>query len=355
MPAVDSGIVAVTGANGFIGSHVVDKLLEAGYTVRAVVRAPIGNKADHLKALPNASLLSIVEGDLLTPGGYDTAFAGAAAVVHTAAVVEILDTKDAERRIVRPSVEGALNAAASARKAGINRLVHLSSVAAVQSAYGKDAEHTFTEADWNTWSTVASDAYGFAKTQAEKQLWSSLEAEAASFDLVSLCPGVVLGPCMTKAHTKSSAVLMREVVYNNPMQEYNATFVDVRDVARASVAALRLPSPPATAPPARFLLVNDEPPMKTTELAARAAPLFPQYRLAGTAKYGPWTLWLLARLRMVSPFQEAMATRTYPFSNARLKDAAAGLGISPLSLDETVRDTVQSMVSNDWVKPKNKL
>ena len=56
MPAVAPGaVVAVTGANGFIGSHVCKKLLEDGYSVRAVVRDPSdAAKVDHLLQLPGA-------------------------------------------------------------------------------------------------------------------------------------------------------------------------------------------------------------------------------------------------------------------------------------------------------------
>ena len=91
MPAVASGTVAVTGANGFIGSYMCAALLEQGYTVRAVVRnSSDQTKVAHLLALPGAAeRLTCVSGQLLEAGGYDDAFAGCAAVVHTAAVVEV--------------------------------------------------------------------------------------------------------------------------------------------------------------------------------------------------------------------------------------------------------------------------
>ena len=122
MPAVASGTVAVTGANGFIGSYMCAALLEKGYTVRAVVRNSSDEaKVAHLLALPGGRRARHASGQLLEAGGYDDAFAGCAAVVHTAAVVEILDNSDAENKIVRPAVEGTKNVLASCRKAGIQR------------------------------------------------------------------------------------------------------------------------------------------------------------------------------------------------------------------------------------------
>ena len=54
---------------------------------------------------------------------------------------------------------------------------------------------------------------------------------------------------------------------------------------------------------------------------------------------------------MVSPFQEAMSTRKYTFSNAELK---AVLGVQPRALAEVVADTTKSMIEGGWVKPKSK-
>ena len=97
----------VTGASGFIGSHVVDALLGKGYAVRAVVRDPSNAaKTAHLSALAAAcgGEVAFARGDLLEEGSFDDAFAGAAAVVHCAAVVEILNVKDPVKDIAGPRV-----------------------------------------------------------------------------------------------------------------------------------------------------------------------------------------------------------------------------------------------------------
>jgi nucleoside-diphosphate-sugar epimerase len=162
MPTLSTGAtVAVTGANGFIGAWVCSELLAQGFRVRAVVRdANDAARYGFLLSLPGAGggSLTLASGTL-SPGGYDEAFAGVDGVVHTVAVVEVLDSTDADNRILRPALEGTRVALESAAKAGsVRRFVVLSSVAAVHSVLGMPDSHVFTEADWNGWSTLASDA-----------------------------------------------------------------------------------------------------------------------------------------------------------------------------------------------------
>ena len=172
------------------------RLLVAGYTVRAIVRNTSDpDKTDHLKACAEAvgasDRLQLFQGDLLTPGDYDDAFAGADAVVHTAAVVAI-SGKNPEKRIVEPSIRGTENMLASADKSGtVQRIIHTSSVAAVQS-YDRGPEYRFTEKDEATWSTVArGDPYGYAKLGAEKLVRDHC-AGNKTFDCVSINPVRVL-------------------------------------------------------------------------------------------------------------------------------------------------------------------
>ena len=101
--------VAVTGATGYIGSHVVRALLEADYTVHAAVR----NETDEAKVGPLRKLTESASGkgklvffggaDLFQEGSFDQAFAGCDAVIHTAAIVEVLSQKDAQKTVVDPS------------------------------------------------------------------------------------------------------------------------------------------------------------------------------------------------------------------------------------------------------------
>ena len=161
--------IAVTGSTGYIGSFVVAEALSRGYTVHCPVRNSDkdSTKAAHLQALPNAdTLLKIFPGgDLEKPGSFDQAFQSVDAVIHTAAEVVLGESES----IITASVNGTQNVLDSVdANPTITRFVQTSSVASVQ-RYDVPLDYTFTEADWNTWSTVErGDAYGVAKTSAER-------------------------------------------------------------------------------------------------------------------------------------------------------------------------------------------
>eukprot|EP00301_Raphidiophrys_heterophryoidea_P018569 c3570_g1_i1.p1 GENE.c3570_g1_i1~~c3570_g1_i1.p1 ORF type:complete len:372 (-),score=109.96 c3570_g1_i1:134-1213(-) len=359
MVAVNEGVVAVTGASGFIGSHICKALLENGFSVRAVVRDKDNQeKTAHLRKLADdcsrSDAISFYSGDLLIENSYDEAFLGCDAVVHSAAVVEIGTTSNPQRDIVDPSVLGTQNVLKSLAKASsIKRLVFTSSVAAVHSPIGKRDGYMFTEADYNEYSTIANDAYGYAKREAEfeamgiKNDSKDGNKDERKFDAVSINPGVVLGPCLTKQHTKSSAVLIRQIIYGNKMDNYRCSFVDVRDVALAHVRALTLPE----ATGSRFIAVCDAPPMTTCDLAPIAQSLFPQYALTAVPSVG-WMGWVAAKwLGYVGEFQIAMVERTLPFSNEKARTV---LGVQFRPLEETVRDTVTSMIDSGWIKPRRR-
>ncbi|MCI07450.1 bifunctional dihydroflavonol 4-reductase/flavanone 4-reductase-like, partial [Trifolium medium] len=93
----ESETVCVTGASGFIGSWLVMRLMERGYTVRATVRDPDNmNKVQHLLELPGAnSKLSLWKADLDKEGSFDEAIKGCTGVFHVATPMDF-ESKDPE-------------------------------------------------------------------------------------------------------------------------------------------------------------------------------------------------------------------------------------------------------------------
>ena len=241
--------IAVTGANGFIGAHCVLALLEAGFEVVAVVRDPSNPSKtqflrDEASKLQKEDLLSFGAGDLSKEGSYDDALEGTWGVLHAAAVVQLGNVKDAYEAVVKPAVEGTKIIVDSIKKhsSTIQRFVNVSSVAAVISVDQITDEKIFGDDDWNTYSTIEKgDAYGYAKTRAEKIVANDEELAAKIETIVSINPSIVLGPCFTKSHAigGGSASIVTAALTGTPLDLHYMNLVDVRDVAKGAVMAFQ--------------------------------------------------------------------------------------------------------------------
>jgi NADH dehydrogenase len=115
--------ILVTGASGFVGSHLVTALLDAGHHVIAVVRDDAGamHVAQRLSA-PQRQALDTRRGDVTDPSTLGPALAGADAVLHLAAIPR---DRDGGTSLHRINTEGTRNVLAAARDAGVRRFVHL--------------------------------------------------------------------------------------------------------------------------------------------------------------------------------------------------------------------------------------
>ena len=243
--------VLVTGGNGYIASWIVKYLLADGIDVHATVRDP-GNtaKTGHLMKAAEGSKgrLTLFKADLLKDGAFDAAMRGCELVIHTASPFVIKGLKDAQKELVDPAVMGTKNVLDAAnRVTSVKRVVLTASVVSV---YG-DAQdmHTqglkaFTEAQWNTTSSVDHQPYNYSKVAAEKVGWDIVKKQSR-WDFITINPGLVLGPSLTTASDSTSLTTIKELADGKLMTgvpNMEIAIVDVRDAARAHILAGFTPS-----------------------------------------------------------------------------------------------------------------
>ncbi len=244
-PASNSPVM-VTGASGYIATWIVKYLLEAGHTVHATVRDP--SKARSVAHLLKAAegtpgTLKLFKADLLDEGSFDAAMQGCELVMHTASPFVLDGFKDAHEALVRPAVEGTRNVLnAVNRTPSVRRVVLTSSVAAVQGD-NCDLERVpggiFTEADWNTTSSVDHNPYQFSKVAAEREAWQLCEAQSR-WDMVTINPSMVMGPALTSSSQSASIgtlIQMGDGSLRTGVPRLTMGIVDVREVARAHLLA----------------------------------------------------------------------------------------------------------------------
>jgi dihydroflavonol-4-reductase len=169
----------VTGAAGFIGSHVVRALLARGHAVRALVLP--SDRAPNLSGLE----VEIVRGDVRDAEAMARATRNVEVVFHLAAVYALWSAKPAILREV--NVAGTRNVLEAARRAGVRRVVHTSSIARFG---GQGLGRCATEASPFALG-VTGDLYARTKNEAH---WVALDAARAGQDVVIVAPTGPIGP-----------------------------------------------------------------------------------------------------------------------------------------------------------------
>ncbi|MDH3346511.1 MAG: NAD-dependent 4,6-dehydratase LegB [Desulfobulbaceae bacterium] len=120
--------VLVTGADGFIGSHLVESLVREGYVVRAFVLYNSFNSWGWLDSLDKEILsdIEVVSGDIRDPFGISSAVEGCESVLHLAALIAIPYSYNSPSTYIETNVQGTLNIMQAARAHGLSKVVHTS-------------------------------------------------------------------------------------------------------------------------------------------------------------------------------------------------------------------------------------
>eukprot|EP00268_Persea_americana_P026572 TRINITY_DN2601_c0_g1_i6.p1 TRINITY_DN2601_c0_g1~~TRINITY_DN2601_c0_g1_i6.p1 ORF type:complete len:183 (-),score=41.69 TRINITY_DN2601_c0_g1_i6:794-1276(-) len=129
---VEKGRVCVTGAGGFVASWLVKLLLSKGYMVHGTVRDPGDEKNSHLKRLEKAQeKLQLFKANLLDYNSLCAAIAGCSGVFHVACPVPPGRVANPETELLEPAVRGTLNVLKACSETGVERVIVVSSTAAV--------------------------------------------------------------------------------------------------------------------------------------------------------------------------------------------------------------------------------
>jgi dihydroflavonol-4-reductase len=218
---LDSGDrVFLTGASGFVGSHILRELLAAGFSVRALYRAPVSESKD--------AQLETVTGDMERPGDLVGAIEGCRYLIHCAALYSFAPRDRAAS--YRVNVAGTAGLMEAAYLAGVERAVLTSSSATLGHANGA---RPADERDYALEDTR--DAYHHSKLLQERA------AFASRLPVVAILPTAPVGPGDWKPTPTGKMILdfARGKMFAKPPGHGGMNLVAVEDVARAHVAALR--------------------------------------------------------------------------------------------------------------------
>lgn len=212
----------ITGAAGHVGNVLIRDLLERGEPVRAMV-------------LPGEDLSSLhglnvdqVAADVLDPQSLAMAMQGVETVFHLAGIISILP--GADQIMERVNIEGVRNVARAALDARVKRMVHVSSIHALQRMpHGVIVdEHT----------PIALDNPGgtYDRTKAGGTL-EILKAVEQGLDAVIVCPTGIIGPYDYRLSEMGQTILGFATSRVHFLVEGAYDFIDVRDVAKSLIAA----------------------------------------------------------------------------------------------------------------------
>lgn len=330
--ADNKGIILVTGASSFVGTHVIKTFLKNGYHVRGQVRNA-GSAEKVRKAFPTAgdTLTTVEVPDITVPGAFDEAVKDVAGVIHCASPF-VMQVEDNERDLLDPAVKGTnriLEAVAS-RAPQVKRVVITSSFAAIlDPQQGLRPGYTYTEADWNptTYDEAVQTpsgavAYCASKAFAEKAAADFVATNKPGFTVSTVCPPMVYGPVehdadLAKLNTSIADIYrFMDGSTKEPGPTGFPTFADVRDVAEAHLRAYERDQP------GRYFITS------------------------GTFEYGD----VCRVLREVLPdrkdkIPDPEATPRAEFYKVDNSKTGKELGMTFTSLHDSIRDTALSLVA----------
>ncbi|KAI5647365.1 hypothetical protein M9H77_33370 [Catharanthus roseus] len=260
------GRVFVSGGTGYLGSWLIFKLLQHGYSVNTSIRSSPDSKKDvsYLTNLPGASQrLQIFSADLAKPESFNDAIEGCIGVFHVAHPIDVLG-KETEEEITQKSIDGTIGILQACLNAKtVKRFVYTSSVATVMLD-----NRGLNIVDEN----ILFGIYTITKTLAEK---ACLEfGEKHGLDIVTLIPPWISGPFICtnlprSVRTILALILGHEEEYQNLSK---ASIVHIDDLAEAHIFLFENPHAKG-----RYICSAVE--ITTEKLTEFLSARYPQYQI----------------------------------------------------------------------------
>jgi NAD dependent epimerase/dehydratase len=190
--------ILVTGADGFIGSHLTEALIRQGYDVRPFVLYNSFNSWGWLDHAPEEirAGLDVFAGDIRDPHGVRTAMQGCDAVLHLAALIAIPYSYHSPDTYIDTNIKGTLNVLQAARALGVTRVIHTST----SEVYGTARFVPITEEH----PLQGQSPYSASKIGADQLAYSFF----ASFDL----PVVIARPFNTYGPRQSARAVIPTII-----------------------------------------------------------------------------------------------------------------------------------------------
>ena len=207
----------VTGGSGLLGTALIKELLLQGRKVRAIYNKTL---------LPSfkSEGLEQVQCNILDITGLEESMLGIDRVYHCAAVVSFNPRK--KREMFKINIEGTANIVNTALDAGVKKLVHVSSVAAL----GRIRENEPITENMHWTAETSNSRYGQSKYLGELEVWRGI---GEGLEAVIVNPSLILGPGDWEG---GSARIFKSVYEEFPWYTEGITgFVDVRDVASVMI------------------------------------------------------------------------------------------------------------------------
>jgi len=343
-------MVLVTGGSGFIGSHCILQLLDAGHQVRTTVRNL--RREDDVRAMLKQggatpdNRLSFVAADLESDAGWPQAVAGCEYVLHVASPFPATVPED-ENELIVPAREGALRVLRAARDTGVKRVVLTSSFAAI--GYGhKPQVKPFDETSWTNPGGDDVAPYVKSKTLAERAAWDFMAKEGGSLELSVVNPVAVFGPVLGPDYSTSILLLQRLMDGAMPgCPRLAFGVVDVRDVADLHVRAMTH----SAARGERFLAVAGD--FMSIQEIARVL----KARMGAAARRVPTRElpnWLVRIAALLDPAVKQILPELGKAKNATNDKAKRVLGWAPRSNEESIVAAAESLVRLGLLKDSAK-